>query len=112
MKILACIAAAGLGIALTAWPAGAFAQQTKTDSSPAASTTSPTTAPAAKTTKRKAGSSKSTGKLSAGRQAAIARQRACGAEWKADKEAGKIAAGMKWPKYWSDCNKRKKAAGM
>jgi hypothetical protein len=47
-----------------------------------------------------------------GRQAMIARERACGAEWKADKAAGKIPAGMKWPKYWSECNKRKKAQGM
>ena len=43
------------------------------------------------------------------RKAYLARKRACGAEWKADKAAGKVAAGMKWPQYWSDCNKRKKA---
>ncbi len=49
---------------------------------------------------------------SGGRQAMIARERACGADWKADKAAGKIPAGMKWPQYWSECNKRKKAAGM
>jgi hypothetical protein len=49
---------------------------------------------------------------SGGRQAMIARERACGADWKADKAAGKIAAGMKWPQYWSECNKRKKAEGM
>jgi len=47
-----------------------------------------------------------------GRQALLARQRACGAEWKADKAAGKVPAGMKWSKYWSECNKRKKAEGM
>jgi hypothetical protein len=47
-----------------------------------------------------------------GRQAMIARERACGAEWKADKAAGKIQAGMKWPQYWSECDKRKKAQGM
>jgi hypothetical protein len=39
----------------------------------------------------------------------LARERACAAEWKADKAAGKIPAGMKWPQYWSACNKRKKA---
>jgi hypothetical protein len=49
---------------------------------------------------------------SSGRQAMIARERACGAEWKADKAAGKIAAGQKWPQYWSACDKRKKAQGM
>jgi hypothetical protein len=42
----------------------------------------------------------------------VARERACGAEWKADKAAGKIQEGMKWPQYWSACNKRKKAEGM
>jgi hypothetical protein len=49
---------------------------------------------------------------SPGRQAMIARERACGAEWKADKAAGKIPAGQKWPQYWSECDKRKKAQGM
>ena len=34
----------------------------------------------------------------------------CGAEWKAAKAAGKIEKGMKWPQYWSACNKRLKAA--
>ena len=42
----------------------------------------------------------------------IARERACGAEWKAEKAAGKIPPGQKWPQYWSACNKRKKAEGM
>lgn len=46
-----------------------------------------------------------------GRQAAAERRRACGAEWKVEKEAGKVAAGTTWPKYWSACNKRKKAQG-
>ena len=49
---------------------------------------------------------------SPGRQAMIARERACGAEWKADKAAGRIPAGQKWPQYWSECDKRKKAQGM
>ena len=47
--------------------------------------------------------------VSEGRAAELERQRACGAEWKADKAAGKIQAGMKWPQYWSACNTRKKA---
>ena len=47
-----------------------------------------------------------------GRQAEYARERACGQDWKADKAAGKVPAGMKWPQYWSECDKRKKAAGM
>lgn len=49
---------------------------------------------------------------SGGRAAMIARERACGAEWKAAKAAGQIPAGQKWPQYWSECNKRKKAEGM
>ena len=36
------------------------------------------------------------------------RQKKCGAEWKEAKAAGKIEKGMKWPKYWSACNKRLK----
>ena len=50
--------------------------------------------------------------VSEGRKAEYARERACGKEWKADKAAGKIQAGMRWPQYWSECNKRKKAEGM
>ncbi len=40
-----------------------------------------------------------------------ARQKKCGAEWRAAKAAGKIAKGMKWPQYWSACNKRLKSGG-
>jgi hypothetical protein len=39
-----------------------------------------------------------------------ARQKQCGAEWKAAKKEGKVEKGMTWPKYWSACNKRLKAA--
>jgi hypothetical protein len=73
---------------------------------PAPATAAPAPAAGATTTTAKP----ATG--SPGRQAMIARERACGAEWKADKAAGKIPAGMKWPQYWSDCDKRKKAQGM
>ena len=52
------------------------------------------------------------GKPKDARQAEYARERACGQDWKADKAANKIPAGMKWTQYWSECNKRKKAAGM
>ena len=45
-------------------------------------------------------------------EAEHARERACAADWKAEKAAGKVPAGMTWPKYWSECDKRKKAAGM
>lgn len=46
-----------------------------------------------------------------GRVAMIARERACGADWKADKAAGRTGD-LNWPQYWSECNKRKKAQGM
>ena len=46
----------------------------------------------------------------AGQLAARERQKTCGAEWKAAKAAGKVDKGMTWPKYWSACNKRLKAA--
>jgi len=36
------------------------------------------------------------------------RQRKCGQMWKADKAAGKIPAGQKWPQYWSACNTKLK----
>jgi len=36
------------------------------------------------------------------------RRQKCSAEWKDAKAAGKTA-GMKWPKFYSDCNKRLKA---
>ncbi len=79
------------------------------DAAPAAGTAAPAaeTPPAAP-----AAAAKPAAKPSSGRQAMIARERACGAEWKADKAAGKIQPGMKWPQYWSECNKRKKAEGM
>ena len=48
---------------------------------------------------------------SAGMLAARERQKKCGAEWKEAKAAGKIEKGMKWPQYWSACNKRLKAGG-
>lgn len=44
-----------------------------------------------------------------GQLAARERQKKCGAEWKQAKAAGKVEKGMKWPQYWSACNKRLKA---
>jgi len=46
-----------------------------------------------------------------GQLAAQERMKKCAAEWKEAKAAGKIEKGMKWPQYWSACNKRLKAAG-
>ena len=47
---------------------------------------------------------------SPGQAAMRERQKKCGAEWKAAKAAGKIEKGMKWPQYWSACNKRLKSS--
>ncbi len=46
-------------------------------------------------------------------QAAMrAREKKCGAEWKANKaELKKTDPKITWPKYWSACNKKLKAAG-
>ena len=46
---------------------------------------------------------------SAGQLAARERQKKCAAEWKTAKADGKVEAGMKWPKFWSQCNTRLKA---
>ena len=43
-----------------------------------------------------------------GQMAARERQRKCAAEWKTAKAGGKVADGMKWPKFWSACNTRLK----
>lgn len=49
---------------------------------------------------------------SGGRAAENTRIKACGAEWKAKKaELQKADPTLKWPKYWSECNTRMKAAG-
>lgn len=81
-KVLAVILAAGL---VTALPATSVLAAAKSKDAPAAAT--------------------------GGRAAALERQRKCGAEWKEAKAAGKIEKGKTWPKYWSECNKRLKAAG-
>ena len=38
------------------------------------------------------------------------RRKKCSAEWKDAKAAGKTG-GLKWPKFYSECNKRLKAQG-
>jgi hypothetical protein len=90
-----------------------FTKQCMSGAAPAPST--PVTAAPAPTTAAPApaaGAATPTATGKTGRQAMIARERACGAEWKSDKAAGRIPAGMKWPQYWSECDKRKKAQGM
>jgi hypothetical protein len=46
------------------------------------------------------------------RRAEYARERSCVADWKAAKAAGRVAAGMTWPTFWTECDQRKKAMGM
>ncbi|MDB5677429.1 hypothetical protein [Sphingomonas bacterium] len=48
------------------------------------------------------------GQPSAAQKAMYERERQCGAQWRADSAAKKVPAGMKWPQYWSACNKRMK----
>jgi hypothetical protein len=43
----------------------------------------------------------------AGQMMARERQKKCAAEWKEAKAAGKTQ-GLKWPKFWSQCNARLK----
>ncbi len=38
--------------------------------------------------------------------ALLERQRKCGAEWREMKAGGKVADGMRWPSFWSQCNAR------
>ncbi|MBV1707272.1 MAG: hypothetical protein KGQ37_08715 [Hyphomicrobiales bacterium] len=80
-----------------------------------AGTAAPAAAPAAVTPAAapvKATAPAAAGTQTAGRAAEHARQKQCGAQWRANK-AQLIAAtpGLTWPKYWSTCNKQLKAAG-
>jgi hypothetical protein len=97
-----CRAAGGTAQPKTA-PAAAPAPKATTSAPAASPSAAPTTTMAKPAT---------AGKPKDGRQAEYARERACGKDWKADKAAGKVPAGMKWPQYWSECDKRKKSMGM
>ena len=88
IAIAAVIVAVGLGAA-----------------APAAAQTATTTTSTAATTTAKPKRTPTPGQL-----AARERQKKCAAEWKEAKAAGKIEKGMKWPQYWSACNKRLKGA--
>jgi hypothetical protein len=78
---------------------------------PAAPTASTASKPASTKTAAKPAATSTGKKPSPAQEAMYERERACGKEWKEAKSAGKVKAGMKWPQYWSDCNKRMKAAG-
>ena len=59
---------------------------------------------------RKKAEKKSGKEPSTGQMAARERQKTCSAEWKTAKEANTIEAGMKWPKFPSQCNARLKGS--
>jgi hypothetical protein len=61
--------------------------------------------PKSRRSRKKEGASKR--EPSVNQMAARERQRKCAAEWKEAKTAGKTG-GLKWPKYWSQCNARLK----
>ena len=54
--------------------------------------------------------SKSGKPFTPGQIAAHKRQKACGMQWRNEKQAGTLPAGAKWPQYWSQCNAKMKAA--
>ncbi len=68
---------------------------------PAASAPAPTVAP----------STAAPPAVSGGMAAMHVRQQQCGAEWRAQKAALVVQTpGLTWPRYWSQCNARLKAA--
>lgn len=94
-KMRMSIAVAAVAIVAGLASAGPAAAQT--------ATTTSTTAAATTTAKPKR-------TPTPGQIAARERMKKCAAEWKATKAAGKVEKGMKWPQYWSACNKRLKGA--
>ncbi len=100
MKKTIVIAAAACWIAAFAWPASA-----QSSSGPGAGE-----APAAddaRPAKRSRKKSAKKGEMTVKGMAASERRKKCGAEWKEAKAAGKTE-GLKWPKYYSQCNARLK----
>ena len=92
-----------------------FSKQCMSEGAPAAETPPPPKAeapPKAEPKPAPAATTEPAKPATGGRAAMIARERACGADWKAAKAAGTRPPGMKWPQYWSECDKRKKAEGM
>jgi hypothetical protein len=76
----------------------------------AAQTATPAPAPAPAAAPAAVPAKKDVGKTSTAVADMRERQKKCGAEWKEAKAAGKVEKGVTWPKYWSACNKRLKAA--
>lgn len=98
-----------LGLALPV-----LAQASPPATSPGASKPG-TEAPAAKPSRRSSAPSTSSTEAPAakkeptvGQMAGRDRMRKCAAEWKTMKASNKVEPGMKWPKFWSQCNTRLK----
>lgn len=97
--ILVAAVAAGLSVA----PLPSAAQNTTAQQNTVAQSTQPAASGETKP--------KSAKPLSPAQVALRQRQKQCGEEWQAAKAAGKIAKEMKWPQYWSACNKRLRSGG-
>lgn len=100
MKRTICVAATAILVAFLAAPASA-----QTPSSPGASE-----APAAQEPRRSRKRDKAKkGEMTVKGMAASERRKKCGVEWKEAKAAGKTD-GLKWPKFYSQCNARLKGS--
>jgi hypothetical protein len=93
-----------------ATPAATTTPPPSTAAAPAAPTRPATASAPTSTTSTSTSTTTEKKPVSAGREAMYSRERECGKEWKEAKAAGKTG-NMKWPQYWSECNKRLKAAG-
>lgn len=92
--------------------AAATAPASSNAAPPAAASTPPASGTAAAPATTAPGAAPAPKPASGGQQAMRSRQKACGAEWQAQKvELRKADPNLKWPQYWSACNKRLKAAG-
>jgi hypothetical protein len=93
-------------------PAAAGAASTAPAATPAAVKKTTSMAPAEPTTADPAVKlvDKNGKPFTPGQLAAHERARTCGAKWRAEKAAGTLQAGLKWPQYWSACNTELKAA--
>jgi hypothetical protein len=79
---------------------------------PAAEAPKPAPAPAPAAEAPKPAAPKAAAPAKETKSAVNARQKACGAEWKAQKaELKKKDPKISWPKFWSECNARLKAEG-
>ena len=101
--------AIGMAVLAAALIAAPWALPLTTSAS--AQSATPAAAPAAPAATDSTAKAKTKKPPSPGQVAMRERQKKCAAEWKQAKADGKLEKGMKWPKFWSACNKRLKGAG-